>query len=131
MPVELLILALGGLLLLVHIFTAIHFKTRQYGVEWNMSARDGDQPPLDAVAGRLARAQTNYQETLPLAIIALLGVVVAGRTSEMSAIGGWVWLGARAVYLPLYWSGVPKLRTLVFLISIVGLLIVLWPLLFG
>ena len=48
------------------------------------------------------RAQANFQETFPIAIIALLGVVVAGRTSNVTALGGWIWLGARIVYLPLY-----------------------------
>ncbi|MFN2258564.1 MAG: MAPEG family protein [Parasphingopyxis sp.] len=131
MATELFILALGGVLLVIHIFLAVHFKTRQYGVDWNTGARDAQMPPLDPVAGRLARAQANFQETLPLAIIALLGVVLADRTSEWTALGGWIWLGARAVYLPLYWAGVPKLRTLVFLVSLIGLGMALWPLLFG
>jgi uncharacterized MAPEG superfamily protein len=77
------------------------------------------------------RAQVNFQETLPIAIVALLGVVIANRTSEWTAIGGWIWLGARTVYLPLYAAGVPIVRTLVFVISMVGLFMVLWPLLSG
>ncbi|WP_338466835.1 MAPEG family protein [Novosphingobium sp. ZN18A2] len=130
---EIMILGWAAVLLLVHIFTAIHFKTKQYGVDWNTGARDetASLPPLNPIAGRLERARDNYLETLPIAIIALLGVVVAGRTSGTTALGGWIWLGARAVYLPLYWAGVPKVRTLVFLVSIVGLLIALWPLLAG
>jgi uncharacterized MAPEG superfamily protein len=131
MPVELTILALGAVLLLVHIFAAAHVKTKQYGTDWNMGARDEALPPLDPVAGRLVRAQANFQETFPIAIVALLGVVLAGRTSDLTAIGGGIWLGARIIYLPLYGFGVPKVRTLVFLISVVGLGMALWPLLRG
>jgi uncharacterized MAPEG superfamily protein len=131
MPVELLILTLGALLLLVHIFAAVHLKTRQYGTRWNTGARDETLPPLDPLAGRLARAQANFQETFPIAIVALLGVVIAGRTSQWTALGGWIWLGARIVYLPLYAAGVPKIRTLVWAIGLAGLGMVLWPLLFG
>ena len=40
-----------------------------------------------------------------------------------------VWLGARIVYLPLYAAGVPVVRTIVFGISMVGLLMLLWPVL--
>ena len=40
-----------------------------------------------------------------------------------------VWLAARVVYLPLYAMGVPKVRTLVFLVSLAGLIAVIWPLL--
>ncbi len=131
MAVELKIAALGALLLLVHIFAAVHLKTKQYGREWNVGARDESLPPLDPVAGRLARAQANFQETFPIAIVALLGVVIADRTSAWTALGGWIWLGARTIYLPLYAFGVPVVRTIVFTISIAGLVIVLWPLLAG
>jgi uncharacterized MAPEG superfamily protein len=131
MAVELKIAALGALLLLVHIFAAVHLKTKQYGRKWNVGARDESLPPLDPVAGRLARAQANFQETFPIAIVALLGVVIAGRTSALTALGGWIWLGARTTYLPLYAFGVPVVRTGVFTISIAGLAMVLWPLLVG
>src|SRR4051794_25018699 len=131
MPVELLILALGALLLVVHIFAAVRFKTRQYGTRWNTGARDEKLPPLNPVAGRLARAQANFLETFPIAIVALIGVVVANRTSQWTALGGWIWLGARIVYLPLYAAGVPKVRTLAWTIGLVGLGMGLWPLLFA
>jgi uncharacterized MAPEG superfamily protein len=131
MAVELKIAVLGALLLLVHIFAAVHLKTKQYGRKWNVGARDESLPPLDPVAGRLARAQANFQETFPIAIVALVGVVIAGQTSAWTALGGWIWLGARTIYLPLYAFGVPVVRTVVFTISIAGLLVVLWPLLVG
>ena len=131
MPVELKIAALGALLLLVHIFAAVHLKTKQYGRAWNVGARDESLPPLDPVAGRLARAQANFQETFPIAIVALFGVVIAGRTSAWTALGGWIWLAARTIYLPLYAFGVPVVRTIAFTISIAGLVMVLWPLLAG
>src|SRR5690242_21750977 len=131
MAVELKILALGALLLFAHVFLAVRFKTAQYGRKWNTSARDQALAPPNAVAGRLARAQANFLETFPIAIVALLGVVIAGRTSAWTALGGWIWLGARTIYLPLYGFGVPVVRTAVFVISLVGLLMVLKPLLLG
>ena len=131
MPVELKIAALGAVLLLVHIFVAGNARTKQYGRDWNVGARDETQPPLNPVAGRLARAQANFQETFPVAIVALLGVVIAGQISWMTALGGWIWLGARTIYLPLYAMVVPVVRTIVFAISIGGLGMVLWPLLLG
>lgn len=129
MSAELRILTLGALLLLVHIFFATRFKTAQYGRKWNVGARDEALPAPSPVTGRLIRAQANFEETFPIAIIALLGVVVAGRTSHLTALGGWIWLGARIVYLPLYGFGIPVVRTIVFVISMVGLGMVLWPLL--
>ena len=131
MAVELKILAWGALLLFVYVFAAIRAKTQQYGRKWNMSARDEELPPPNPLTGRLMRAQANFEETFPIAIVALLGVVVAGRTSQWTAIGGWLWLGARLVYLPLYALGVPVVRTLAYTVSIIGLAMVLRPLLVG
>ncbi len=129
MPIELRVLAYGALLLLVHIFAAGHFKTKQYGLTWNMGARDEELPPLAPVAGRMVRAQANFMETFPLAIVALAGVVIAGKTSETTAMAAWVWLGARVLYLPVYAAGIPKLRSLIWMASTIALLVLLWALL--
>ena len=131
MPVEIRILALGAVLLFIHIFVATRFKTQQYGRQWNVGARDETLPPANAMTGRTARAQANFQETFPIAIVALLGVVVAQRMSEWTALGGWVWLGARVVYLPLYMAGIPVVRTITYVVSIIGLGMVMKPLLVG
>ena len=129
MPVELRIAALGAVLLFVHIFAAIRAKTAQYGRAWNTSARDEALPPPSPMVGRLTRAQANFAETFPIAIVALLGVVLAERTNQWTALGGWIWLGARLVYLPLYAAGVPVVRTLVYAVSMVGIGMIIWPLL--
>jgi len=129
MPIELRIAALGALLLFVHIFAAIRAKTAQYGRAWNTSARDESLPPPNPMVGRLTRAQANFAETFPIAVVALLGVVLAERTNQWTALGGWIWLGARLVYLPLYAAGIPVVRTLVYAVSMVGIGMIIWPLL--
>jgi len=131
MPIEVRIAAFGAVLLFIHIFTATRFKTRQYGRKWNVSARDETLPPPNEMTGRTMRAQANFQETFPIAIVALLGVVLADRASNLTALGGWIWFGARLIYLPLYAAGVPVVRTIVYTISLVGLGMVIWPLLAG
>jgi len=125
MTSELTVLVLGAVLLLAHIMLAVHFKTRQYGKDWNMGARDEALPPLNPVAGRLERARDNFAETFPVAIVALLAVTLAGKASALTEIAAWAWLGARVIYLPLYWTGVPKVRTLVWGISLLALLVLL------
>ena len=130
MTTELNILAWGCVLGLVHIFAAVRVKTRQYGVAWNMGARDEALPPPEPIVGRLARAQANFFETFPIAAAAILIVVVAGLSSRWTEIGALVWLGARILYLPVYAAGIPKIRTLIFLASVVGILLILSPALF-
>lgn len=128
---ELTVLALSCVLLMAHVMLAIRYKTKQYGTDWNMGARDENLPALNAVAGRLARAQANFLETFPVAIVGLLGVVVAGKAGDVTAIAAWVWLGARAVYLPLYGAGVPKVRTLVWGVATLAMAVPVLVLLFG
>ena len=130
MTTELSVLAWGCVLALVHIFAAAQVKTRQYGTSWNMGARDEELPPPNPLVGRLTRAQANFFETFPLVIAAILIVQAAGLNSKWTAIGAMVWLGARVIYLPLYAMGVPMVRTLVFMASLVGLLMILTPALF-
>jgi len=127
MTAELNVLAWGCLLALVHIFAAVRVKTRQYGTKWNVGARDEELPPPQPIVGRLARAQANFFETFPIFAAAALIVAVAGLADRWTAIGAWLWLAARIAYLPLYAMGVPVVRTIAFLISVAGILIVLWP----
>ncbi|HEX9946745.1 MAG TPA: MAPEG family protein [Allosphingosinicella sp.] len=127
MKPELTVLAWGCILALVHIFAAVRVKTRQYGTKWNTGARDEELPPPRPIVGRLARAQANFFETFPIFAAAALIVGVAGLEDRWTAIGAWLWLGARIVYLPLYALGVPVVRTIAFLVSVVGILLVLRP----
>ncbi|MCW2410457.1 MULTISPECIES: MAPEG family protein [unclassified Sphingobium] len=127
MQVELIILAWGCLLALVHIFAAVRAKTAQYGTAWNVGARDQSLPEPKPLVGRLARAQANYFETFPIVAIAILIDAQLGLFDRWTAIGAALWLGARIVYLPLYAAGVPVVRTMVFGFSMIGVLMLLWP----
>lgn len=127
MTTELTVLAWACLLAFVHIFAAVRVKTRQYGTAWNMGARDEAMPPPDPLVGRLARAQANYLESFPVMAAAILIVTLASLETRGTAVGAVVWLAARTVYLPLYAFGIPKVRTLVFMVSVAGIAMVLWP----
>jgi len=127
MTTELSVLAWGCVLALVHVFAAVIVKTRQYGPKWNMGARDEALPPADPLVGRLARAQTNFFETFPVLAAAILIVHAAGLANGWTGWGAILWLGARVAYLPIYALGIPGLRSLVFLVSILGIGLVLSP----
>ena len=131
LPLELIVLGLGCVLALVHIMAAIRLKTQQYGVAWNMGARDGEQPPLNAVAARVDRARGNYLETFPIAGLLLIAVWLSGHAGWLSHLGAVLWIAARVVYLPLYWTGVEKWRTWCWLASLIGILMLLAALFFG
>ena len=131
MAVELKLLAYTLILALVYIMAAGQAKTKQYETKWNTGARDEPVPPLHPPPARLVRAQANLFETLPLFAAAVLAVVAAGRTGFLSELGAWLYLLGRVVYLPLYALGVPIVRSVVWMVATVGLVLVLWQLLCG
>lgn len=130
MAVELICLAWTVVLGLVHIIVAGNARTKQLGTQWNLSARDGETPLLSPLVSRLLRAQANFFETFPLFAAAILIVAVTHTFSSYSYWGAIIYLVARIIYFPLYAMGIPVFRTLIWLISIAGLLLVLAPLLF-
>jgi uncharacterized MAPEG superfamily protein len=127
MTTELTVLTWGCVLAAVHIFAAVQVKTRQYGNKWNVGARDEELPPPKPLVGRLARAQANFLETFPIMIAAVLIVSAAGVTDKWTGIGAWLWLGGRVAYLPLYALGVPYVRSLAWVVSLAGIVMVLKP----
>ncbi len=129
MTVELTLLAWTLVLALVYIFAFDVVRTRQYGLKWNTSARDAAMPPLSPIADRLGRAQANLFETLPLFVAAVLIAHAAGIHSTRTVLGAQLYFWARVVYLPLYAFGVPQIRSLVWLVSLAGLLMIVFALL--
>lgn len=131
MRIELTMLGASLVLAIVQIGLTGHFRTKQYGTKWNTGARDATMPPLDPLAGRFMRAQANLFETLPLFIGAVLGCAAAGHFNGKSAIGAQLYFWGRVVYVPLYAAGIPMVRSIVWLVSAAGLLMVIASLLLG
>src|SRR5881394_641437 len=100
MRIELYVLCLAVVLGFLHIVLASHAASLQRGYRWTASARDAALPPLTGVAGRLARAASNYLETFPYFVALLFVVHTTGAYGELSKWGVLLYLGARVVYLP-------------------------------
>ena len=130
MAVELTCLTWSVLLGLAHILIAGQARTNELGTSWNMSARDGVQPALSPMTNRLFRAQANFFETFPLFAAVILITATAQLYSTFSHWGAIFYVAARTIYFPLYAFGVPYLRTIVWIISLIGILLVLCPLIF-
>src|SRR5882724_11531169 len=129
MTIELQMLALSIVLGFVHIIAAVRAVTRQYGSKWNTGARDEAMPPLNPLAGRLTRARDNFLETFPFFVAAVLIGHVAGRHGVLTVLGVHLYFWARLVYLSLYAFGIPMIRTLVWTVAMLGLLLILVALL--
>lgn len=117
--------ALGGAILLglAHIGLQSLSMTAQLGVAYNLSSRETPSP-VSGAAARLERASKNFQETFPCFVAAVVLTLLTQRSSGLTQFGAWIYLGARCVYLPLYWAGIRYFRTAVWLISLGGIVAV-------
>ena len=125
LPTELLLLGWSTVLLFAYIMIQGQTATRDRGLDWNAGPRDGAQKPLGEMAGRAERALKNFQETYPVYVALALGLAVTDRTGGIGTIGAGLWFGARIAYIPLYLFGIKYVRSLCWLASILGLLLML------
>ena len=92
--------------------------------------------PVDAsdvqgdLLGRAERALRNFQETWPVFIVLMLIGHLAMPGEPLILWGAIVWGVARIVYLPLYLFGVFMIRSLVWNVSLIGLVMMGWAVLF-
>ncbi len=117
-----LLLCWSVALLVVHIMLQGQLATRELGTKWNAGPRDGDTKPKGVLAGRTERASANFPRDLSGLRRAGRGGRPHGITSGWALIGAYLWFACRIVYIPLYLAGVPYVRSLVWLGSLVGLL---------
>ena len=89
------------------------------------------QPEPSVIAGRLDRAKNNLLEALPIFISLVVLALTRGGNQEAEAYGALVFLVARVIYVPAYISGIPWLRSLVWLVSMFGLLMMALPIIDG
>ncbi len=127
MSTELSILAWTLVLALIQVLLPSVVRTRETGIGYEAGPRDQPGPPQRKITGRLFRAQANLFETFPIFAAAILIVHMAGRENVLSLYGAWIYLIARVVYVPLYAAGIPFLRSVAWVASVVGILLVLVP----
>ena len=112
-------------LALAQVVAAAIAKRTQEPPLWAAGPRDEGEPRYTGVAGRLNRAQANLFETLPLFIGAVLICHAAGRESTLASGGAGLFFWGRVVYVGAYLVPVPFVRTLIFVASTAGLVLVL------
>jgi uncharacterized MAPEG superfamily protein len=92
-----------------------------------VGARD-EHRPAKGLAGRMERALRNYLETFPIFAAVILAVYATERTDMWSEIGAQVYFWARLAYLPAYAVGLPWVRTVIWQIATIGIVLCMVPL---
>ena len=120
---ELLLLGAAIAVGLVQLMWAAAAARRQQDLKWAAGARD-EAMPISGVAARLDRAFRNFMETFPLFAAAVLAVVIAGKAGDLSLWGSALYVVCRALYAPIYAAGTYMIRSLVWTLSLAGIVMV-------
>lgn len=95
---------------------------------WRIVGNRDQAPQKSIIAGRLERAKNNLLEAFPF-FITLTALNLSGPgDSAMAVHGALIFLLARVAYVPAYVSGIPMLRSLIWLVANGGLVVMALPL---
>ena len=137
MSSELTVLALAALLQVVQFVLMAVPANLEVGPAKTLSPRDRDrlggslQEQVSTRTARLIRALDNHHEALILFTIAVLTVTLSGASSPFTAACAWVYLGARALYVPAYAFGWVPWRSLIWMAGLGATVLMLLAALFG
>ena len=127
MKPELLWLMWAVALTFAQMLIAVGGATLQVGLPKLTGNRDG-LTPCTGWAGRAQRAHHNMLENLVLFTALVLIAVVSGKTNPTTLLGAQIFVWARLAYAVVYVAGIPWLRTLVWLVSVIGMLLIFFQL---
>jgi uncharacterized MAPEG superfamily protein len=102
------------------LWAAFAARAHQKDLKWAAGPRD-EPLPLGGVAGRLDRAFKNFMETFPFFAAAVVTVYLAGKLGALTLWGSALYVAGRALYVPVYAAGIPRLRTLIWFVSLIGI----------
>jgi len=112
----------------VHLFLPSMIRIPQIGVSRYVGSRD-DLPALPAIGQRAERAHNNLRENMiPFVALAVLTIAL-GDVSGTAILGAQLFVLARIIYLVCYLFAIPWLRSIVWSVGFIGLVLMAWPML--
>ena len=123
MKPELMLLVWAVALAVAQMLVAVTGATLQVGLPMLAGNREG-LAQCTGWAGRAQRAHHNMLESLVLFAALVLICVVANKTNATTLLGAQLFVWARLAYAVVYVAGIPWLRTAVWFVSVIGLVLI-------
>ena len=117
MPQEFVLISYLLLLLVAYISIRPVIRIVENSLMQGLGPQDDYPEVLNRFALRAERANHNFKETLPIALALLIALPLGGKADANTLTAGWVYLFARAAYLPAYMMGIPGLRTAIWAVA--------------
>ncbi len=114
MPTEVTILAWAGVVLVAQFVLMAISVNNQLGTAYSGGPRDERREPT-GIPGRLHRALHNMFEAVAFFTLAVVVVTLGDAATPATALAAKVFLCARIAYVPAYVSGIPMLRSMIWI----------------
>ena len=127
MPVEFqaLLYAVGLYLFMIVMQAVAAVGSRKASISELVGPRDAMPPAgLSPFHARARRAQANMTEGMVMFVPLVLVAAHLDAFSADTALGAVLFFYGRLAFAPLYWFGVPWLRTLAWAVSMLGILLI-------
>lgn len=123
MSIELKLLVWSAALAFIQMLVAVTGALLQAGLPTLIGNRE-NMPRLLGWAGRAERAHRNMIENLALFVPLIVAVQLAARNSALTALGAEIFFFARLAYAFVYVLGIRYLRTALWTLSAIGLVMI-------
>lgn len=94
-----------------------------HGLRWGLGPRDEAQTPT-VLQGRITRIVANHLEGMAMFTPLIFIAHLAGVSTPMTQLGAELFVIARAAFAVVYALGIPVLRSLIWGVSVAGLLMI-------
>lgn len=122
MSLEMSLLIWSAVLVGAYIVVQSTFYRLDHGVMHAAGPRDGERPPK-VLNGRAERALRNLLETYGVFVALAIATELTGRSDVMTHWGSHLWFWSRWLYLPAYVAGIPFVRSAIWVVSALGLVL--------
>ncbi len=123
MSLELKLLVWSVALAFAQCLVAVVGAMLQVGLPMLAGNREG-MPAITGWAGRAERAHRNMLQSLVLFTALVLAAQVANKLDATTVLGAQLFFWARLAYAAVYLIGLPWIRTAVWAVSVVGLVLI-------
>ena len=124
MKPELTLLGWSVVLAIVHMLATTQALVNQKGLATAFGNRE-NLPELAGWGGRAQRANANMAQNLVLFAAVVLAAVEAGKSNSMTLLGAQLFFWGRVAYAVCYLAGIQYLRTASWLVSLIGIVLIL------
>jgi uncharacterized MAPEG superfamily protein len=125
MSPELTYLTWSVVIVLGYLVVQVLEQIARNGLVVALTYQTDKEKPIGVLMQRFNASFSNFLVSYPAFISLVVIIALTNSSSDLTALGAAIWFWARIAHIPAHVSGLPVIRTLVWAISIAGLVMML------